>query len=133
MWDERYIQMACLVASWSKDPDRQVGCVLTDEYNRVVATGYNGLPRGIDIDRLQVEDKLAITIHAELNALLAIKGQAVSAYVWPYFPCATCAAALAQHGVCRIISKRMPQNERWRFDLTEYICKEKEIELIELP
>ena len=46
-WDIRFLEMAKLVASWSKDPSTQVGCVAVRNRN-VIAQGYNGFPRGCD-------------------------------------------------------------------------------------
>ena len=48
-WDYRFLEQACLTASWSKDPIKQVGCVLIDEQRRIVSTGYNGPPRDVEI------------------------------------------------------------------------------------
>lgn len=124
--------MATLVASESKDPAKQVGCVLTDSRNRVLATGMNGPPRDFDENILE-EDRLAITLHAEINALLDTdKGADIyNCYVWPVFPCSQCMAALAQRGVKRIVSKR-PPSEKWRWDLTQRIAKRKSITLVQI-
>ncbi len=46
-WDRRYLEMAELVASWSKDPNAQVGAVIVRD-NRVVATGFNGFPAEVE-------------------------------------------------------------------------------------
>src|SRR5699024_9380544 len=41
-WDARYMGLAYLVASWSKDPSTKVGCILVDQKNRFISSGYNG-------------------------------------------------------------------------------------------
>ena len=46
-WDIRFLEMAKLVASWSKDPSTQVGSVAVRN-RTVIAQGYNGFPRGVD-------------------------------------------------------------------------------------
>lgn len=46
-WDEYFIKMTMLVASKSKDPSTQVGCVIVGPDNEVRSTGYNGFPRGV--------------------------------------------------------------------------------------
>jgi len=43
---EYFLSMARLVATRSTCYRRQVGCVLVDKNNRVIATGYNGVPSG---------------------------------------------------------------------------------------
>lgn len=44
---EYFLSMAKLVASRGTCYRRQVGCVLVDGRNRVLATGYNGVPSGV--------------------------------------------------------------------------------------
>ncbi len=45
--DEYFLAMARLVATRGTCPRRQVGCVLVDAAGIVLATGYNGPPRGL--------------------------------------------------------------------------------------
>ena len=108
-WDDRFIRIAEEVRSWSKDPGTKVGCVLVRD-KRILATGYNGFPANLS-DSLHLynrrEYKLAITVHAECNALFnaAKNGVDVSgctAYV-TFHPCSQCAAALIQSGVKLVI------------------------------
>src|ERR1051326_2813900 len=47
-WDRRFLELAKHVSSWSKDPSTKVGAVIVDANRRVVATGYNGFPRGVE-------------------------------------------------------------------------------------
>jgi dCMP deaminase len=47
-WTDYFLAMAHLVASKSKDPSTKVGCVVITEDKVVAATGYNGLPRGVE-------------------------------------------------------------------------------------
>ena len=69
-WDARFIALASLVASWSKDPSTQVGAVIVDQDKRIVSTGFNGFPQGVNDAPVDREIKLLRTIHAEENALL---------------------------------------------------------------
>lgn len=58
-WDELFIKMAMLVAQKSKDESTKVGCVIVGQDNAVLATGFNGFPRGVkeeEIEMVQVED-----------------------------------------------------------------------------
>jgi dCMP deaminase len=119
--------MACLVGSWSKDPVKQVGCVLVDSDNRVVATGFNGPP--IHVDSVKPDERLAITIHAEINALLTADRQVHTAYIWPVAPCSQCMAALAQAGIKRIVSRRLP-SEKWHPQITIEISQQLNIDII---
>ncbi len=85
---------------------RAVGCVLTDDRDRVVATGYNGAPRGvrhcIDDGCLPGPDGGCIrAVHAELNACLQCSGDARTAYCTDQ-PCINCLKALMNKGVKHI-------------------------------
>lgn len=65
-WDQRYLEMAALVAGWSKDPRAGVGAVIVRN-NRVVARGFNGFSSDVldREERLQDKDtKLQMVIHA---------------------------------------------------------------------
>jgi dCMP deaminase len=46
-WDNYFIEMAELIASKSKDPSTQVGCVIVGPDNEIRSTGFNGFPRGV--------------------------------------------------------------------------------------
>jgi len=100
-WAQRFIQMAELVASWSKDPSTQVGAVIT-EHNRIVSLGFNGYPQGISdnaaIDNREI--KLLKTLHAEENAILYAKRDLKGCEIWvTHFPCPNCAAKIIQTGI----------------------------------
>lgn len=106
-WDMRYLEMARLVAGWSKDPNAQVGAVIVRN-NRVVATGFNGFPAEVeDLDeRLNdKEKKLKMVVHAEQNALIVAGKMAEGAtiYVHGKAVCATCAGAIIQARIKRVV------------------------------
>lgn len=132
-WDRRFLDMAKLVASWSKDPGTQVGAVITKKDRTVISVGYNGFPRGMDDSLLlsehcecharfgfpQVgspgpcickekrrEEKLSRTIHAEMNALLTTKQDVANCtiYIYPFLCCDRCFVQLVQAGVTRFVS-----------------------------
>jgi deoxycytidylate deaminase len=46
-WDLRFLEMARMVSSWSKDPSTKTGAVLVDLERRIVSVGYNGFARGV--------------------------------------------------------------------------------------
>lgn len=124
-WDRRFLQLCKLVASWSKDPSTGVGCILVDQQNRLISTGFNGLPAGVKDTEKRLNDretKISIVIHAEENALLFAKGSTVgcTAYIWPLPPCASCASKLIQSGVKRIVSiaPEVDTAKRWRNSFT---------------
>ncbi|KFA98960.1 MULTISPECIES: cytidine/deoxycytidylate deaminase family protein [Vibrio] len=100
-WAKRFIQMAELVGSWSKDPSTQVGAVITKN-NRIVSVGFNGYPHGIS-DSAEVDEretKYLKTLHAEENAILFAKRDLDGCEIWvTHFPCPNCAAKIIQTGI----------------------------------
>ena len=122
-WELRYLEMAKLVSTWSKDPSTKVGAVIVDSDNTVISVGFNGLPRLIqDTDqRLNNRDiKLKMIIHAEINAIITAKRplNGTTIYTYPFMSCSQCAGMIIQSGICRHISYKT-NNERWKdsFDL----------------
>lgn len=106
-WDRRFMDVARLVASWSKDPSTRVGAVLVHpQQKRIVSTGYNGYPRSLEDDGgLDRERKLSRTIHAEMNAILHAREptEGLTLYVTPLPPCDRCAAHIIQAGIRRVV------------------------------
>lgn len=106
-WSSRFINLAAVVASWSKDPSSQVGAVIVRPDLTVASMGYNGLPRRVSDDSARLDDrntKLRYTVHAELNAILSAREplHGYSIFVWPFQPCSACAAAIIQSGISTV-------------------------------
>jgi dCMP deaminase len=115
-WDTRFLELSRHVAGWSRDPSTRVGAVVVRPDKTIASVGFNGLPRGvIDSDeRLHDrETKLAMTLHAEQNAILSAHERldGCTIYVWPMPPCSHCAGAVIQAGISRVVAP-MP-GERW--------------------
>ena len=120
-WDEYFMEMAELTAKRSTCLRRQVGAAIVCD-RHVVATGYNGAPRGI----AHCEDRggclrqqmnvpsgerheLCRALHAEQNAIIqaAALGQSVEGatiYI-THQPCVICAKMIINAGIKRIIIK----------------------------
>lgn len=133
-WDKRFLDLAKLVASWSKDPSTQVGAVITDYNNKIISLGYNGFPVGVsDNNRLQDRDlKYKIIIHAECNALMFARTELTgyTIYTYPFMPCPKCASMIVQAGILRVVSyNNMPDRWMQDFKVSEDIFKECEIDL----
>ena len=117
-WDQRWMDLARLVASWSKDRSRKVGAVIVDERNSVVSLGWNGFPRGLDDDveeRHERPTKYQFTEHAERNAIYnaaSIGARLLGCRIYvPWFPCADCARAIIQSGLTEMIAIRPDLND----------------------
>lgn len=110
-WDERWLGMARLVGSWSKDRSRCVGCVIVNDRNVVVSLGWNGFPRAIDDEvesRHQRPEKYLWSEHAERNALFnaaASGNSTLNCRIYQsMYPCAHCARGIVQAGIHEVIT-----------------------------
>lgn len=109
-----FIDMAKLAAKRGTCPRRQVGCVFVDDNDRVMSTGYNGAPPGIDhcIDKPcagacyksgEGLDK-CIATHAEINALSFCPDiRKVKTIYVTLSPCVSCTKALLNTSAQEII------------------------------
>lgn len=122
----RFLEMARLVSSWSKDPSTKCGAVIADPDRRVVSVGFNGFPRGCD-DAAELYEhrgrKYRRVVHAEVNAVLfaAKPVCGCTLYTVPFQPCAPCAAVMVQAGVRRVVAPHPSEDvlSRWADDIRE--------------
>ena len=110
-WDEYFMGLAKLSAERSKDPNTQVGACIVNEAHKVVALGYNGMPRGVEDSDMPwdregdfLDTKYAYVCHSELNAILnsVANTEGCTIYV-TLFPCNECAKAIVQAGIKRVV------------------------------
>ncbi|CAA7614607.1 Uncharacterized deaminase in luxG 3'region [Candidatus Terasakiella magnetica] len=107
-WPEYFMGFARHAASKSKDPSTQVGAVAVGPDGEIRATGYNGLPRGVEDrpERMERPAKYLWTSHAEENlvahaARVGVSLKGCTVYV-THYPCSRCARSLIQAGVSKI-------------------------------
>lgn len=108
-WDRRFLELARLVASWSKDPSTKCGAVIIRPDRTIASLGYNGFPRGVeDLEEYlnDREEKYPRTVHAELNAILNAPEllHGFTLYQYPGRSCSNCAAAVVQTGIARVVN-----------------------------
>ena len=137
IWNYRFMDMAHLVATWSKDPSSKVGAVIVDANRRIISTGYNGLAIGVEdsIERLTNRDiKYKIILHAEENAIMFAKRDlsGCSLYVTTLPPCAHCASLIIQSGIKTVYACKSDIPERWKesYDLTTAMFNESGVNLV---
>ncbi len=131
-WDLRFLSMARLVSSWSKDPSTKCGAVVVNGRRIVLGLGYNGFPRNMKDNEELYQDrktKLSRVIHAEMNAILnsSTSTQGSTLYSVPYHPCERCAVHIIQAGIKRVVAQK---NYDFRYqDSFEYF-KEAGVEVV---
>jgi dCMP deaminase len=111
-WDEYFMGIAQLSSLRSKDPSTQVGACIVDDQHKVVSIGYNGMPRGIDDEKVPwghgegLDSKYLYVCHAEFNAILNTRDGAAPQWLHPLrhlFPCNECAKAIIQVGIREVV------------------------------
>jgi dCMP deaminase len=110
-WDIRFMKLAREISSWSKDPSSKIGAVIVNDERRILATGYNGFPRGIEDTEERLNDreqKYPLIVHGEMNALMNALYSGVSVkdatlYVYGLPICSDCSKSVIQSGVKRVV------------------------------
>lgn len=119
-WDEYFMEMAALTARRSTCLRRQVGAVIVQN-KHIIATGYNGAPRGLthcgDLEGGCLRQQLGVpsgerhelcrALHAEQNAIIqaAALGNSIEGgtiYI-THQPCVICAKMIINAGIQRIV------------------------------
>jgi dCMP deaminase len=136
-WDERFLQLAEHVASWSKDPSTQVGAVIVRPDRTIASVGFNGFPRGVPDKPEWLADrqkKNLITIHAEQNAILNARDQSLADYTiyTTFHPCAACASKIVQAGITRVVCWFHEHPDRWAesFNLAQELFRSRGVEFL---
>ena len=132
-WDARWLEMAGIVSTWSKDPSTQIGAIAVKD-KRLISTGYNGFPRGIqDLDDRwnNREEKYKYVVHAEMNCIYnanyhnqSLKGSTM--YIVGLPVCHECAKGIVQAGVIRVVAEFKDAPLKWAksTEITEKMFKE---------
>jgi dCMP deaminase len=117
-WDEYFMQIAGLVAQRATCMRRKVGAVIVKN-KRMLATGYNGAPSGMEHcleigclrDRLKIPSgqrhELCRGLHAEQNAIIQASLYGISVKDGTIYitnqPCVICAKMLINAGISEIV------------------------------
>lgn len=145
-WHKRFMEVAELVKTWSKDPSTKVGAVVVGPDREIRSTGYNGLVRGVDDnkpERMERPTKYDFFEHAERNAVYnacligaSLKGCVI--YVTA-MPCPDRARAIIQSGIKMVVTRKVTIDEKspantWRDKLaySEEMFKEAGIDCLYL-
>lgn len=118
-WNQRFLDLADHISTWSKDPSTKVGCVIVNPRNLVVSTGFNGFPSGVeDLPERYAnrELKLQMVLHAEENALSFYRGSVEGCSLYVTHPtCSHCAGLIIQQGISKVV---VPL-EAWKTDMAD--------------
>lgn len=120
-WDYRFASLAVNISEWSScyQDNRKIGAVIVKD-RRILTTGYNGAPSGIDscVDKEEclrrklnipsgTRHELCYAIHAEQNAIIqgarlgvCLKGATLYC---THQPCVICAKMIVNVGIERVV------------------------------
>ena len=142
-WDEYFTAIVAQVATRSTCRRRRTGAVIVKD-KRILATGYNGAPSGLDHcldvgclrDERQIESgerhELCRGLHAEQNAVIqaALHGVSIDGAVIysTHQPCVLCAKMIINSGIRQIFYLN-PYPD----DLAGEILAEAGVKQVELP
>ncbi len=120
-WDKRFMELTVEISKWSScyKPNRNVGAIIV-KGRRILTTGYNGAPAGVDSCKERGEclrnnmgiasgerQELCYAIHAEQNAIIQAAKLGVSidgATIYcTHQPCAICAKMIVNAGIERVV------------------------------
>ena len=109
--DKCYLGMALILAQRSTCLDKQVGCIITNIKDEIIASGYNGAPRGqihcidtkICLAKKFGSKDFCPSAHAEQNALLQCRvPEQVHTIYTTLSPCINC-MRIINNTVCKRI------------------------------
>ena len=107
-WDLRFLELALLVRTWSKDPSTQHATVIVRPDRTICSVGYNGFPRSMPDREEYLQDrdeKLRRVVHGEMNAILSahepVRGY--TAYTVSGVGCDRCVVHLIQAGITKCV------------------------------
>jgi dCMP deaminase len=107
-WDNRFLELARLVSTWSKDPSTKAGAVIVRSDRTIVSVGFNGFPKNMpDKEEWYAnrEEKYSRVVHCEVNAMIhafePLGGYTL--YTWPFACCDRCVVQMLQAGISRFV------------------------------
>tara|TARA_X000000950_G_scaffold289508_1_gene414490 strand:+ start:8192 stop:8635 length:444 start_codon:yes stop_codon:yes gene_type:complete len=120
-WDDRFLDIAREISTWSKDPSRKIGAIAVRD-RKILATGYNGFPKGIEDtpSRLNIREiKYQYVVHAEMNCIYNAAENGVSLrdstlYIFGLPVCGDCALGIIQSGIKRVVAHSIGTPDRWK-------------------
>lgn len=141
-WDDYFMEITHLVAKRSTCLRRHVGAVIVRD-KRMLATGYNGAPRGLRHcsetgclrEKMGVpsgqKQELCRGLHAEQNAIIqaALFGVSIqdSQIYTVTQPCVVCAKMIINAGIKRVVF-----SESYPDPLSEEMLKEAGVEMVNI-
>ena len=140
-WADRYMKLAQVISTWSKDPSTKVGAFVVGHNGEILSQGYNGFPRKIKDTNNRLNnrsEKYKYIIHAEMNAIFnaslnGVSLQNSSIYIYGLPICHECAKGIIQVGIKKvIIHKQIKDNWQESCQIAQEMLIEAGVTIIEI-
>lgn len=148
-WHRRFLSVAKLIATWSKDPSSKTGCLIVDKDKNLVSGGYNGFPRGVQDNEERYNDrkvKYSLVAHCDRNAIDSAARRGVPLRGCTMYltgpPCNECMKSIIQSGISRVVwpednpfENDPATRERWKesIEASELMARESGVEFKRVP
>jgi dCMP deaminase len=126
-WNTYFMRLLGPIAARSKDPNTQIGCIITGPDHNIRSTGYNSFPRGIRDDvpeRFERPEKYMWIEHGDRNAIYAAArvGTPLEGCIMylPGLPCMDCGRGIIQVGIVEVVYDAIRQEE-WEKTTPRYV------------
>jgi dCMP deaminase len=144
-WDEYFLNICKAVATRSIDENTKIGCVVVDNRNRIVATGYNSFPPGVNDDKYPKDrvstilidgervNKYDIMSHAEASALIHASGDLSKCTLYVgTMPCHECCKLIIHSGIKRVVIGDVEIHGGWKrsFVISSELFKDSGVEVV---
>jgi len=126
-WEEYALALAFTSSLRSQDPYKKVGACALRYDKSVASVGYNGAPRGIEIDWSNRDERRKRVIHAECNCLTYCKPNEIWLLASTLLPCRECMQIIASYSIKKVVFSEIYLKD----DFAVQLAKEYGIELIQ--
>jgi dCMP deaminase len=127
-WEKYALMLAKTAAIRSEDPYVKVGACALRHDKSVAALGYNGAPRGVEIDWSNREERRKRVIHAEMNCLSYCKPGEIEIFATTLLPCRSCMTVIAGYGIKKVVYGETYDKD----DFALQLAKEFKMDLIQI-
>lgn len=127
-WEEYALCLAKAASLRSEDPYKKTGACALRLDKSVAALGYNGAPKGVQIDWSDRDERRKRVIHAEINCLSYCRPGEIWLLACNLLPCRDCMRSIAAYQIKNVIYEELYKQDNFAIQL----AKEYNINLVQL-
>lgn len=127
-WEEYALRLAETASLRSEDPYIKVGACALRHDNTIAGLGYNGAPKGINIDWSNRDERRKRVLHAEMNCLAYCKPDEIKILACTLLPCSNCLKLIGTYKIPHVVYKDVYDKD----DFALQLAKEFNIQLIKI-